>query len=148
MEYKSSWRVLRKAGYASISQMAQGLLYGVQRQDLIQFLKNHRVNRLLVGWETGFLCKGGLAWVVAETIFVNSPLRITLRPDRISCWIEDLGHEIGHLLAWDFGSLPLLSRGEENFAEMFGNLWASKKGERLKARKIFCRLIKEREIIL
>jgi hypothetical protein len=138
MEYKSSWSVLRKAGFASIPQMAQGLLYRVQRQDLVYFLKDHRVRRLLMGWEK----RSGLAWLTAEDIYVNSMYRITLRPDRIYSWIEDLGHEIGHLFAWNFDSLPL-SKGEENFAEIFGNLWASKKEERLKARKIFCRLIRE-----
>jgi len=144
MGKKGVWRIAKYAGYESTPEMAQGLAQKMQGQDLMQFLKEHRVARILIGIEPG----GGVAWITAETICKYPVFRITLHPNRsVSNWIEDLGHEIGHLLAWGFGSTPLFKE-DHVFAETFAMLWSRITENRIRARKIFCRLIKEKEINL
>ncbi|MBU4142411.1 hypothetical protein KJ590_00215 [Patescibacteria group bacterium] len=144
MSKKGVWRIAKSAGYRSVPEMAQGLAQKMCGQDLIQFLKESRVSRILIGIEPG----GGVAWLTAETVCRYPTYRITLHPNRsISNWIEDLGHEIGHLLAWGLGSAPLF-KTDHIFAETFAMVWSQITENRIAARKIFCKLKKERKIRL
>ncbi len=141
------WHVLQYAGrrYKNIPEMALDLAQKMRGQNLMSFLKAHHVCRILVGTEK----MGGVAWLIAENACISSlSYRLTLHPNRsISNWIEDLGHEIGHLNAWDFDSIPLM-KGEEHFAETFALTWSGISENRIAARKIFCKLIKEKEVKL
>lgn len=93
----------------------------------------------------------------------NSPLfEIVLDPKRSTWnWIEDLGHELGHLEARQLGSkrLDLRTRAlrlgdpgcteflnqsfiEEAFADRFGEAWSAIASHRRQARRLFLRLMK------
>jgi len=129
-----------------MSAMVEDLVQKTRNQDLTQLLKRYRINRILLGIEKG----EGLAWIICENpTITNLSYRITLNPARsLFDLIEDLGHELGHLIAWqDFNSVPIFKKDEE-FAEMFCKRWARETSNQIQAKKILTKLLKYNEVIL
>jgi hypothetical protein len=73
---------------------------------------------------------------------------IVLRSTRISSWLEDFAHEIGHLqLALMTGHLTWFNKHEEDFCEQFSMTLAMNQGFRLHARRLFIEMRKNNNVL-